>query len=87
MTIFILERKLAENADNARGRALEMMMAGRLETNLEEELKKGLEPPEFFTTNQSDWTEDQVKIAKEFEKKKQAVSQPKFISKFYIIAI
>ena len=48
-------------------------MAGRLETNLEEELKKELEQPEFMSKPQDDWTEDEQKLAKEFEKKQQAV--------------
>ena len=46
-----------------------MMMAGRLETNLEEELKKDIEKPEFMTKPQGEWSEDEVKLAKEYEKK------------------
>lgn len=55
-------------ADNARGRALEMMMAGRLETNLEEELKQEIERPEFMNVKPSDeWSEEEQKLAKEYE--------------------
>jgi len=63
------ERRKAEKADNARERALEKMMAGRLETNLEEELKKELVKPEFMSKPDSEWTEEEQKAAKEFEKK------------------
>ena len=46
-----------------------MMMAGRLEANLEEELKKDIEKPEFMSKPQGEWSEDEVKLAKEYEKK------------------
>lgn len=48
-------------------------MAGRLETNLEEELKKELVKPEFMSKPDSEWTEEEQKAAKEFEKKEQKV--------------
>ena len=67
------ERLRAEKADNARERALEKMMAGRLEANLEEELKKELVKPEFMSKPDSEWTEEEQKAAKEFEKKQQKV--------------
>ena len=70
----LLERRKAEKADNARERALEKMMAGRLETNLEEELKKELVKPEFMSKPDSEWTEEEQKAAKEFEKKQLKVS-------------
>ncbi|XP_031564143.1 cilia- and flagella-associated protein 43-like [Actinia tenebrosa] len=63
------ERRLAEQADNARERALMMMMQGRLEANLEDELKKDLVPPDFVTGKpQEEWTEEEQKAAKDFEK-------------------
>ena len=49
-------------------------MAGRLETNLEEELKKELVRPEFMSKPDSEWTEEEQKAAKEFEKKQLKVS-------------
>ena len=49
------------------------MMAGRLETNLEEELKEEIEEPDFFVKPQEEWTEDELKLAKEHEKKKELV--------------
>lgn len=60
---------MAEQADNARERALMMMMQGRLEANLEDELKKDLVPPDFVASKpQDEWTEEEQKAAKDFEK-------------------
>ena len=74
LTTFISsERRKAEKADNARERALDKMMAGRLEANLEEELKKELVKPEFMLMPDSEWTEEEQKAAKDFEKKQQKV--------------
>jgi len=64
---------LAENADNLRGRALEHMMAGRLETGIEDELKKEIEIPEFMEKPQERWNEEEHKLAKEYERKKAQV--------------
>ncbi|XP_066933494.1 cilia- and flagella-associated protein 43-like [Clytia hemisphaerica] len=69
------ERRLAENADNLRGRALDMMMAGRLETGIEDELKKEVEVPEFMDKPLERWTEDEHKLAKEYEQKKIELSE------------
>jgi len=70
------ERRLAEKGDNARERALMMMMQGRLEANPEDELKKDLLPPDFMTNKpQEEWTEEDQKAAKEFEKKKQQLQE------------
>jgi len=63
------EQRRLGNSDNSRGRALDMMMAGRLETNLEEELKKDIEQPEFMCKPEQDWSEEEIKMAKEHEKK------------------
>ena len=53
-----------------------MMMQGRLEANPEDELKKDLVPPEFITNkSQEEWSEDEQKAAKEFEKKKQQLQE------------
>lgn len=48
-------------------------MAGRLETTLEEELKKDVVKPEFMLKPDSEWTEEEQKAAKDFEKKEQKV--------------
>lgn len=70
------ERRLAEKGDNARERALMMMMQGRLEANPEDELKKDLVPPEFITNKpQDEWSEEEQKAAKDFEKKKQQLQE------------
>ncbi|PFX29198.1 cilia- and flagella-associated protein 43-like [Stylophora pistillata] len=70
------ERRLAEKGDNARERALMMMMQGRLEANIEDELKKDLVPPEFIANKpQDEWSEEEQKAAKEFEKKKQQLQE------------
>lgn len=63
---------MAEQADNARERALMMMMHGRLEANLEDELKKDLVPPDFMVSKPLDeWSEEEQKASKDFEKKQQ----------------
>lgn len=65
-----LERRLTELANNVRGRALEMMMGGRLESNHEEELRKEIEVPEFMNVKLADeWDEEEQKVAKEYERK------------------
>ncbi|XP_015758446.1 PREDICTED: cilia- and flagella-associated protein 43-like [Acropora digitifera] len=70
------ERRLAEKGDNARERALMMMMQGRLEANPEDELKKDLVPPDFMISKpQEEWSEEDQKAAKEFEKKKQKLQE------------
>lgn len=70
------ERRLAEKGDNARERALMMMMQGRLEANPEDELKKDLVPPDFMISKpQGEWSEEDQKAAKEFEKKKQKLQE------------
>lgn len=53
-----------------------MMMQGRLEANPEDELKKDLVPPDFMINKpQEEWSEDDQKAAKEFEKKKQQLQE------------
>lgn len=51
-----------------------MMMAGRLETGIEDELKKEIEVPDFMEKPQEKWTEDEQKLAKDYERKKTQVS-------------
>lgn len=63
-------KRLQEMADNARERALDNMMHGKLEIRPEDELQKDLEKPEFMLTKaENQWSEDEQKFAKEFEKK------------------
>ena len=51
-----------------------MMMAGKLETGLEDELKKDIEQPEFMEKPVEKWTEEEQKLAKEYEKSKAEVT-------------
>eukprot|EP00118_Oscarella_pearsei_P015536 m.140476 g.140476 ORF g.140476 m.140476 type:complete len:1641 (+) comp38310_c0_seq5:24-4946(+) len=68
------ERRLAEMGDNARERALDMMMGGRLEVKTEEDIFKDLPKPEFMTAKTGDtWTEEEHKTVKEYEKKQTAL--------------
>ena len=62
-------------ADNARERALNQMMKGRLETNVEDELKKDLDTPDFMAKREDEWSEEEQKLAKEFEKKVQELME------------
>ena len=73
--IFTIERRLAEMADNARERALYQMMKGVLEANPEDELKKDLERPEVLKKPEEEWGEEEVRVAKEFEKKEQELKE------------
>lgn len=66
------KKRLAEIGDNPRERALEMMMYGRLEANAEEELFKDLARPDFMSKDPAEMTEDEIRMAKEFEKKEAA---------------
>lgn len=53
-----------------------MMMQGRLEANPEDELKKDLVPPDFMINKpQEEWSEEDQKAAKEFERKKQQLQE------------
>ena len=64
------ERRRRERGDNARERALDQMMGGVLEIRKEDELKKDVPIPSFITNKeQDDWTEEEHKIFKEYEKK------------------
>ncbi|CAI8036584.1 Cilia- and flagella-associated protein 43 [Geodia barretti] len=63
------ERKLAEMGDNPRERALDMMMGGRLEANVEEDLFKDLPRPDFMQKDPAERTEEEIRAALEFEKK------------------
>ncbi|XP_041476459.1 cilia- and flagella-associated protein 43-like isoform X2 [Lytechinus variegatus] len=64
------EKKLAAKGDNARERALDMMMGGVLEIKKEDELKKDIPVPIFMTVKGSEeWSDEEKKIAAEYEKK------------------
>lgn len=64
------ERRAREKGDNARERGLDMMMGGVLEIKKEDELKKDIPKPPFMSLKEeSEWTEDEQKAAKEYERK------------------
>lgn len=64
------ERRAKERGDNVRERALNQMMGGVLEVKKEDELKKDIPKPAFMTQKEeSDWSEDEQKLAKEFERR------------------
>ncbi|PIK58588.1 putative WD repeat-containing protein 96-like [Apostichopus japonicus] len=64
------EKKLKEKGDNVRDRALNMMMGGVLEIKKEDELKKDVTVPSFMTNKpQDEWSEEEQKAAKEYERK------------------
>ncbi|XP_064629915.1 cilia- and flagella-associated protein 43-like isoform X2 [Lineus longissimus] len=63
------ERKAKEKGDNARERALDTMMGGVLEVKKEDELKKDVPVPAFMSKPAEEWTEDEQKLAKDYEKK------------------
>ncbi|KAL5017485.1 hypothetical protein ScPMuIL_007074 [Solemya velum] len=64
------ERRQREAGDNARERALDDMMGGLLEIKKEDELKKDVPKPAYIMSKpQEEWTEDEIKIVKDYEKR------------------
>ncbi|XP_071090035.1 cilia- and flagella-associated protein 43-like isoform X1 [Haliotis cracherodii] len=63
-------RRLLEKGDNARDRALDMMMGGVLEIKKEDELKKDVPKPHFMISKaEEEWSEDEKKLVGDYEKK------------------
>ncbi|XP_059155950.1 cilia- and flagella-associated protein 43-like [Physella acuta] len=70
------ERLARERGDNARERALEMMMGGVLEIKKEDELKKDVPKPPFMLTKKEDeYSEEEQKLYKEYLKKVQDLNE------------
>ncbi|KAH9504597.1 Cilia- and flagella-associated protein 43 [Bulinus truncatus] len=70
------ERLARERGDNARERALEMMMGGVLEIKKEDELKKDVPKPAFMLTKKEDeYSEEEMKTYKEYLKKVQDLNE------------
>ncbi|XP_048865310.1 cilia- and flagella-associated protein 43 isoform X2 [Brienomyrus brachyistius] len=69
------QRKLAAKGENVRERALKDMMAGVLEHRKEDILKMNVSQPDFMTKPESDWTEEEKKIFKGFDKKVKELSE------------
>ncbi|OAF66712.1 hypothetical protein A3Q56_05568, partial [Intoshia linei] len=64
------EKLIQEKSDNWRERGLLLMMDGVLEIRKEDELKKDIIKPEFMKHfDESEWTEEQSKMAADYEKK------------------
>ncbi|XP_053188578.1 cilia- and flagella-associated protein 43-like [Scomber japonicus] len=72
------QRRLAAKADNVRERALDDMMDGVLEVKKEDFLKTEIPPPEFVLTKPDvQWSEEEKKVYKEYEKKSKELSAEK----------
>ncbi|BFY97723.1 hypothetical protein BsWGS_00763 [Bradybaena similaris] len=70
------ERRARERGDNARERALEMMMGGVLEIKKEDELKKDVPKPAFMLTKkEEEFSEEEQKLFKEYLKKVQDLNE------------
>ncbi|WAR21242.1 CFA43-like protein, partial [Mya arenaria] len=66
------ERRARERGDNIRERALVDMMGGVLEIKKEDELKMDIPKPAFMSQKEeSEWSEDEQKAAKEFERREE----------------
>ncbi|XP_063047759.1 cilia- and flagella-associated protein 43 isoform X2 [Engraulis encrasicolus] len=63
------ERRLKAKGDNIRERALDDMMGGVLEVKKEDILKMEVSQPEFTSRPELQWTEEERKVHKEYEKK------------------
>ncbi|KAI8914669.1 WD40-repeat-containing domain protein [Gorgonomyces haynaldii] len=64
-----LERQKAQAEDNARQRALMMMMNGKLDDKKEQAEEVDLTRPEWMNKPKEEMTDDEKKLVKEFEKK------------------
>ncbi|XP_030603266.1 cilia- and flagella-associated protein 43 isoform X2 [Archocentrus centrarchus] len=72
------ERRLAAQADDSRERALGDMMDGVLEVKKEDILKMEIPPPEFVLTKPDiQWSEEEKKVFREYEKKAKELSEEK----------
>ncbi|KAG7463025.1 hypothetical protein MATL_G00190910 [Megalops atlanticus] len=69
------QRRLAAKGDNIRERALDDMMGGVLEMKKEDILKMEVPQPEFMSRPMVEWTEDDKKNFKEYEKKAKELSE------------
>ncbi|XP_024916858.1 cilia- and flagella-associated protein 43 isoform X2 [Cynoglossus semilaevis] len=72
------QRRLAAKGDDSRERGLDDMMEGVLEVKKEDILKKEIPLPEFVLTKaEPDWSEEEKKVYKQYEKKTKALSEEK----------
>ncbi|XP_068577145.1 cilia- and flagella-associated protein 43 [Cebidichthys violaceus] len=72
------QKRLAAREDNVRDRALDDMMDGVRELKKEDILKMEIPPPEFVLTKPGiQWSEEEKKVYKEYEKKTKDLSEEK----------
>ncbi|KAM7408596.1 hypothetical protein PAMA_002353 [Pampus argenteus] len=72
------QRRLAAKGDDSREKALDDMMDGVLEVKKEGFLKVEIPPPEFVLTKPDiQWSEEEKKVYKEYEKKSKELSAEK----------
>ncbi|MCI4376303.1 hypothetical protein PGIGA_G00187010 [Pangasianodon gigas] len=69
------QRRLAAKGDNIRERALDDMMGGVLEVKKEDILSMEVPPPEFIDKPELQWTEDERRSYKEYERKIKELSE------------
>uniref|UniRef100_A0A6I8QPX9 Cilia- and flagella-associated protein 43 n=2 Tax=Xenopus tropicalis TaxID=8364 RepID=A0A6I8QPX9_XENTR len=70
-------KRLAEQEDNAKQRALDDMMGGVLEVKKEDILRMEVPQPGFIARAEAEWTDEEKKQFKEYEKKCKDLSEEK----------
>ncbi|ROL49549.1 Cilia- and flagella-associated protein 43 [Anabarilius grahami] len=68
-------QRLAAKSDNMRDQALNVMMGGVLELKKEDVLRMEVPQPEFMSKPEVQWTEEERKSFKEYEKKAKELSE------------
>ncbi|KAM4748788.1 cilia- and flagella-associated protein 43 [Rhinophrynus dorsalis] len=71
------EKRLAAQEDNAKQRALDDMMGGVLEVKKEDILRTEILRPAFLSRAEAEWTEEEKKQFKEYDKKCKALNEEK----------
>ncbi|XP_059422267.1 cilia- and flagella-associated protein 43 isoform X2 [Carassius carassius] len=71
------QQRHAAKSDNTRDQALSVMMGGVLELKKEDVLRMEVHQPEFMSKPEVQWTEEERKSFKEFEKKAKELSEEK----------
>ncbi|CAN2390323.1 hypothetical protein PRIEUP_LOCUS359, partial [Pristimantis euphronides] len=71
------EKRLAAQEDNAKQRALSYMMGGVLEVKKEDVLRMEVAQPVFLSKTETEWTEDEKKLFKDYEKKCKDLNEEK----------
>ncbi|KAK2824393.1 hypothetical protein Q5P01_021568 [Channa striata] len=72
------QRRLTAKGDKSRERALDDMMDGVLEVKKDDILQMEIPPPEFvFTKPEIQWSDEEKKVHKEFEKKTKELNEEK----------